>query len=178
MTSRTAELGRAAGVSIGLAGRAVRAWTAPQVLVAIAAGTVVAVVVGLATVLIPNPVFARDIPTVWWNYPVWLLTSALSGMLAATYLRTAPGADDGAGARRTSRMGLAGGVLAWFAVGCPVCNKIALLTLGYSGAITWFAPAQPVLALGALILTGVALVWRLRGQVACPVPSLAVAVAR
>lgn len=178
MTSRTAELGRAAGVSIGLAGRAVRAWTAPQVLVAIAAGTVVAVVVGLATVLIPNPVFARDIPTVWWNYPVWLLTSALSGMLAATYLRTAPGAGDDAGARRTSRMGLAGGVLAWFAVGCPVCNKIALLTLGYSGAITWFAPAQPVLALGALILTGVALVWRLRGQVACPVPSLAVAVAR
>jgi hypothetical protein len=166
-------------VSIGLAGRAVRAWTAPQVLVAIAAGAVVAVVVGLATVLIPNPVFARDIPTVWWNYPVWLLTSALSGMLAATYLRTAPGAgDDDAAARRTSRMGLAGGVLAWFAVGCPVCNKIALLTLGYSGAITWFAPAQPVLALGALILTGVALVWRLRGQVACPVPSRAVVVAR
>ena len=42
--------------------------------------------------------------------------------------------------------------LAWFAVGCPVCNKLALLALGYSGAITWFTPVQPFLALGALIL--------------------------
>ncbi len=64
---------------------------------------------------------------------------------------------------------MAGGMLAWFAVGCPVCNKLALLALGYSGAITWFAPVQPFLALGALVLTSVALVWRLRGQVACPV---------
>ena len=68
-------------------------------------------------------------------------------------------------------MGMVGGVLAWFAVGCPVCNKIALLALGYAGAITWFAPLQPVLAIGALALTSVALVLRLRGQVACPLPA-------
>ena len=68
-------------------------------------------------------------------------------------------------------MGIAGSMLAWFAVGCPVCNKLALLALGYSGAITWFAPVQPFLALAAMVLTGAALVWRLRGQVACPVPA-------
>ena len=160
-------------------------------LVATAAAVVVAVVIGIATVLIPNPVFTREIPPVWWNYPVLLLTSALSGMLVATYLRPGRGAatgsagqdDDGsgdgeAGARRSSRMGMAGGVLAWFAVGCPVCNKLALLALGYSGAITWFAPVQPFLAVGALALTGVALLWRLRGQVACPVRPLAMAAAR
>ena len=73
---------------------------------------------------------------------------------------------------------MAGGILAWFAVGCPVCNKLALLALGYSGAITWFTPVQPFLALGALILTGVALVWRLRGQVACPVRPEPVAAVR
>ena len=69
---------------------------------------------------------------------------------------------------RPTRRGLAAGVLTFFAVGCPVCNKIALLALGYSGAITWFAPVQPYLALAALALTGVALLWRLRGPVACP----------
>ena len=62
-----------------------------------------------------------------------------------------------------------GTVLAWFAVGCPVCNKIALIALGYSGAITYFTPLQPILAVGALVLTGVALTWRLKGQVACAV---------
>lgn len=98
-------------------------------------------------------------------------------MLAATYVRphrratveataaaVAP-EDDGS---RQGRFGIAGTVLAWFAVGCPVCNKLALLALGYSGAITWFAPIQPLLAVGALLLTGGALVFRLRGQVYCP----------
>lgn len=188
MTSSAAGSPSRVGASIELAVQALRGWTARQVLIAISAGVAVAVVVGVATVLIPNPVFAREIPPVWWNYPVWLVTSALSGMLLATYVRAGttdsadsadsgavtastadPASEGGAVARRSSRMGMAGGTLAWFAVGCPVCNKLALLALGYSGAITWFAPIQPFLAVGALILTGVALVWRLRGQVACPV---------
>ena len=56
-------------------------------------------------------------------------------------------------------------------MGCPVCNKIALLALGYTGALTWFAPFQPVLAVTALILATFALVWRLKGQLACPLPA-------
>ncbi len=150
-----------------------RTWTRRHAAVAVAATIVVAVVVGTATVLIPNPVFGREIAPVWWNYPVWLLTSALSGMLAATYVRTNSTSDgvlEDESARRSSRLGLAGGVLAWFAVGCPVCNKLALLALGYSGAISYFAPLQPVLAVAALVVTGVALMIRLRNQARCPLP--------
>lgn len=176
-----------------LAVRGLWSWTARQALIAVLAAVAFGLLLGVVTVLIPNSFFARDIPPVWWNYPVWVLTSAFCGMLVATYVRGGPVAAGGAGhgdaaeaqetspsapetpadreERRTSRLGLAGSVLAWFAVGCPVCNKIALLALGYSGAITWFAPVQPFLALGALLLTGIALVARLRGQVACPVPA-------
>lgn len=155
-----------------------RAWGPRQVLAAALAGVGLAVLLGLVTVLIPNPVFGRDIAPVWWNYPVWLLTAALSGMLVATYVtgsaeRGGPSPED----RRQGRFGVAGGVLAWFAVGCPVCNKIALLALGYSGAITWFAPLQPFLAVLGLALVAVALVGRLRGQVACPQPRRVAAVA-
>jgi hypothetical protein len=68
---------------------------------------------------------------------------------------------------------MVGGVLAWFDLGCPVCNKVALLALGYSGAITWFAPVQPFLGAAALVTTAGALLIRLRGQVLCPTsPSL------
>lgn len=185
MTSPPTRSRQGIGENFRLVGRALRLWTGRQVLAAVVAAAVVAVVIGVATALIPNPVFGRDIPPVWWSYPVWLVTSALSGMLVATYVRphratagaqASPAGEDGATAetddaqaRRSRRLGMAGGILAWFAVGCPVCNKLALLTLGYSGAITWFTPVQPFLALGALILTGVALVWRLRGQVTCPV---------
>jgi len=154
-----------------------RLWRRRQLAVAVAAGLAFAVLIGVATVLIPNPLFARDIAPVWWNYPVWIITSALSGMLIATYVAPGTPADGSARApaagerasRRDGRFGLAGGILAWFAVGCPVCNKIALIALGYSGAITWFAPVQPFLAVGALIFTTVALLRRLQGQVACDV---------
>lgn len=159
--------------SLTLAGRALRAWTPRQYLIAAAVALGFALLVGVVTVLIPNPMFARDIDTVWWNYPVWVLTSIGAGMLTATYVtptseETRNKAEDTPVERRTARMGIAGGLLTWFAVGCPVCNKIALLALGYSGAITWFAPFQPVLAIAAMLLTGLALVWRLKGQIACP----------
>jgi hypothetical protein len=70
-------------------------------------------------------------------------------------------------ARRSSRMGFAGAFLTWFAVGCPVCTKLAVIALGYTGATTLFGPIQPYLALLAIVLSGVARLWRLRGQVAC-----------
>lgn len=158
-------------VQSALAG--LRGWNTRQVVVAVAASVVFALLIGLSTVLIPNPVFGREVGTIWWNYPVWLLGSALAGMLMATYVR--PDAESGAQAEtdapadRASKLGMAGGVLTWFAVGCPVCNKIALLALGYSGALTWFAPAQPILAVLAIGLTGYALVQRLANQLACPV---------
>ena len=170
---------RRLGETLRLAAAALRAWGPRQVLTAVVAGTAIAVVMGLATVLIPNSLFSRDIPTVPWNYPVWIVTSALMGLLIATYV--APPGERAAreestvevGERRDARTGTAAGMLAWFAVGCPVCNKIALLALGYSGALTWFAPAQPFLAALALALALIAVVSRLRGQVACPMPAAA-----
>ena len=165
--------------SVSLAMRGLRTLTPRQWGVATVTATGFGVLLGLATVLIPNSIFVRDIPPVWWNYPVWILTSIFSGLLFATFIRDNAASkgeaqeasvDNGPQARRSSRFGMAGAFLAWFAVGCPVCNKFALLALGYSGAITWFAPVQPVLAVVALILTSVALVVRLRGRVVCALP--------
>ncbi|NMM24690.1 MAG: hypothetical protein HHJ11_14585 [Phycicoccus sp.] len=150
---------------------ALRGWTTRQHLAAAGFSVIFALLIGIPTVLIPNPVFGRVIPAHAWNYPVWIASSVLAGMLAATYVRSARGiaetkeTDDTGDA--PSRFGMVGGVLAWFAVGCPVCNKIALLALGYSGAITWFAPVQPFLAAVALMTTAGALLMRLRGQTLC-----------
>lgn len=162
--------------SLRTAWQALRLWTAKQWLTSVLAAIGFGALVGTATVLIPNSWFARDIAPVWWNYPVLVLTSILAGMLFATYVRphgprVAVANANGSAQKeeqRSARFGVVGSVLAWFAVGCPVCNKIALLALGYSGAITWFAPLQPILAVVAVGLTGVALVWRLRGQLYCP----------
>ena len=163
-----------------------RGWTIRQHVAAGLFSVAFAILIGYPTVLIPNPVFGREIPVLAWNYPVWIITSVLGGMLAATYVRPegraagrtrtdgADGPDEAVagddGTDTPSKLGMAGGILTWFAVGCPVCNKLALLALGYSGAITWFAPVQPYLAAVALLTTAAALLVRLRGQILCLVP--------
>jgi hypothetical protein len=70
----------------------------------------------------------------------------------------APGTD------APSRGAVVGGILSFVAVGCPVCNKLALLALGYSGALAWFAPVQPYLAVAGIALLYWALSRRLRND--------------
>jgi hypothetical protein len=57
--------------------------------------------------------------------------------------------------------------LAYLAIGCPVCNKFALLLLGTTGAMNLYAPIQPYLGAIGIALLAVALVVRLRGEVSC-----------
>ncbi|WP_051198521.1 hypothetical protein [Gordonia shandongensis] len=148
----------------------VRTMTTRQLLVAAGTAAAVLVLVGVGTVMIPNSLFAREIAPTWWSYPVWVLTAVLSGLLAATYVvpRGGEAPDDTV---HEGRWGIAGTLLTWFAVGCPVCNKIALLALGYSGALAYFAPVQPVLAVLAVALLWFALARRSEGVAACAVPA-------
>jgi len=156
---------------------ALRMWSARQWLVAGIAGLATALIVALPTAVIPNPVFGRAIEVTWWSYPVVILTGILGGLLVATYVRTpTPGSPDGsadefsADADRPLTLGAVGGLVTFFAVGCPVCNKLVLLALGTSGAITWFAPVQPFLALASVVLMAWALRTRLKGATSCDVP--------
>lgn len=161
------------------AAQGLKQWGWRQYQVAGIVAVAVGLLIGIATVLIPNPWFARDIDPVWWNYPVWIITSVMTGMLFATYIRplqsgvataTQEPEEPGDSKNPHGKLGMAGGLLSWFAVGCPVCNKLALIAFGYSGAITYFAPIQPVLAIAALLLTTGALIWRLKGQIVCSAP--------
>jgi hypothetical protein len=144
---------------------AVRRWPARRWLVAAVAALGFVVLVGLPTAMISTPVFTRMIPPTWWAWPALIVTSALAGLLIASYVRAPQAATTrGAGA------GSAGGFLTFLAVGCPVCNKLVLLALGSAGAVTWFAPVQPLLLLLAIGLLLWALARRLRFEYACPVP--------
>jgi len=153
---------------------------------------VTVLVVAIPTALVPNPVFGREVPPTAWAWPVLILTAVLSGLLVATYVRDVPlrapardGSSAAAGAGipveggggavsadpgEPTRTGMVGGLLTFLAVGCPVCNKLALIALGYSGALRWFAPVQPWLAAGGVALLAWALVRRLENDGACPLP--------
>src|SRR5690625_1266424 len=81
---------------IHLAWQGRRMWPPRQVPAHVIGAAAVAAVIGVATLLTPTPISARDIEPVWWNYPIWILTAALTGMLIATYVRPHRGTSSAA----------------------------------------------------------------------------------
>ncbi len=138
-----------------------RAWPRRRWVTAAASALAIVALIGVSTAMVPTPIFGRAVPTTWWAWPMLAITGILGGLLAATYVR------DPAAPPRESRYGLAGALLSYFAVGCPVCNKLALLALGYTGALQWFAPIQPFMGLIGIGLIGWALWRRLASENAC-----------
>lgn len=153
-----------------------RAWTARQWGAASISAVAIALAMGVATAIIENPIFVRMIPTPWWAYPVWISSAVLLGLLIGTYV--APWGQTEKPGSSHQRRSLGAAVLAWFAVGCPTCNMLVVLALGTGGAVTWFQPLQPILAVVSVLLLGVALRSRLRNAESCPAPSAAGAVRR
>ena len=86
-------------------------------------------------------------------------------MLFATYVNN----DDSLKEEKSLKVGGAGALFSFLAVGCPVCNKLVLVALGYSGAIQYFAPVQPYLAGAGILLLAYALQRRLVGEAMCQV---------
>ena len=122
---------------------------------------VVALVVsGVPTDLLPNPLFRRMTPPTWWDRPVWLASSVVIGLVATTYIQPRD-------AREARRRAAGGGLLSFLAVGCPACNKLVVLLLGLSGALQYFRPLQPLLAVVGLALLIATLAVRMRSPVAC-----------
>ena len=146
-----------AGEGVGAVGVALRSrqTIGSAILYAFGGGLGTALLIGIPTVLIPNRWFGREIPPRPLDYLLFALTIALSAALAATYALPLA-------CPTRERSLTAGGLLAFFAVGCPVCNKLAVLALGWSGAMTYFAPIQPLLGVASLAVLAATLVARLR----------------
>lgn len=178
---------------------ALSAWPARRWGVAAMAAFLSTIALAIPAALIPNPIFGRAIEPEWWSWPVTIATGILAGLVIATYVNVSPAmspavstaassgssssdpdsieADseafevDTIGKDTAGRAGVIGGLVSFFAVGCPVCNKLVLVALGSTGALQWFAPIQPILAVAALGLLIWALRRRLQGEVSCKIPA-------
>lgn len=164
---------------------ALRQWSAGQWALAFFSGAGIGLIVAVPTAVIPTPLFGRAVAVTWWSYPTLVITGLLAGMLvtaiitgsatAGSAMATDPAmADDDVTAQGRDRgftLGTVGAAVSFFAVGCPVCNKIVLIALGTSGALAWFAPVQPFLALLSVGLLGWALIARLAAVPTCAIPA-------
>lgn len=121
---------------------------------ALSATAVSGLLIAIPTVLVPNPLFGRMVEAQWWDYAMWLAAAPLIGASVALYRRRACPVGRAA----------AGGLATVFAVGCPTCNTIAVAALGASGAMTYFAPLQPLLGVAGLALLLAAVRAQLRAE--------------
>jgi hypothetical protein len=119
------------------------------------------VLIGVPTDVLPNPWFTRMTPVSMLDQVLLGANAGLFGLLAASAAMRAGRPARGAAQATT------GGVLAWLAIGCPVCNKIVVALLGASGAMSWYAPLQPILGVLGLMLAVSALVVQRRRDPAC-----------
>lgn len=145
--------------------RSLESWPARRWVVAALAAVVSALLIGVPTGVVETSFYTRMTPVRWWDYPVWALSAALAGLMAGTYVRLPATAEADVPDRAKQTVGA--GVLSAFAVGCPVCNKLVVALIGVSGALSYWAPLQPVLAVIALGVLAAGLAVRLRGEAAC-----------
>ena len=94
-----------------------RRWSGRQFAVAALAALVIAVLIGIPTDVIPNPVFGRPVPVTWWSYPTLVVTALLGGLLVGTYVRRdAPVIDE---VDAPTRNGLVVGIHFCWSAGLP-----------------------------------------------------------
>ena len=131
-------------------------------------GLIAFLMIGIPSVLIGNPIFGRPIEPKPIDYAILAVTAALAGLIFA--IRPEP--MEGVRPVEEDTTPIWGGFVSFLAVGCPVCNQVVVAAIGTSGALSWWAPVQPLVGLAAIGL----LVWALRKRLAtheltsCPLP--------
>ncbi|MHA3021622.1 hypothetical protein ACXPWS_15355 [Mycobacterium sp. BMJ-28] len=128
------------------------------------AAAVVAGAIAVPTALVPNSFYGRMTAPPWRDYPVWALTAVLTGVLIASYVRRP------ALSHSPAKAGIIGTLGSALAVGCPLCNKVVVAAVGFSGALNVWAPVQPVLAVVSLVVLSWALWQRRVALRGCRVP--------
>ena len=140
-------------------------WPMKRWAVMVGASLLTALFIGIPTAIIPTPIFGRVVAVTSWSVPVLIVTSILTGLLIASYVKTEEMLQED----RSLKVGSFGSFLSFIAVGCPVCNKVALIALGSSGAIRVFAPLQPYFAVAGIALLFYAVRKRILSESNCSI---------
>ncbi|MDQ2706493.1 MAG: hypothetical protein M3Z25_02140 [Actinomycetota bacterium] len=91
-------------------------------------------------------------PVRWWDYVFLIATVALTALWALL-----PGTLTANGCKVSTAS-----LLGALAVGCPVCNKLIVALLGFSGALAIWAPLQPLVGAASVALILLAVIAKRR----------------
>ena len=130
--------------------------------IAVGTASLLYMIFGSVTAIIPNPFFTRMTPVRWLEQTSLLMTSLLLGVyIGLLYYGKASGKDKICNATATT-----GGVFGFLTFGCSICNKILVFFLGIAGVLTYFEPLRPVLGISSIGLLGFAIFKKAKGMAA------------
>jgi hypothetical protein len=135
---------------------------------AIPYSVIAALVIAIPSDLLNTSIFGRPVEPRPIDYVILAVTAGLIGTIFAIRPDESTTRDESEQTRT-----IWGGFVSFLAVGCPVCNQAVVALVGTSGALSWWAPVQPVVGLVAVGL----LVHTLRRRLetyelaACPLPA-------
>ena len=124
-----------------------------------------ALLIAIPADLLDTPFFGRPIEPTAIDYLILAITAGLIGLILAIR------APESEATESQERRTLWGGAVSFLAVGCPVCNLAVVALVGTGGALSWWAPVQPVVGIIAIGLLLYTLRQRLTTYqlVACPI---------
>jgi hypothetical protein len=124
-----------------------------------------ALLIAIPADLLDTPFFGRPIEPKAIDYVILAITAGLIGLILAIR------APESEATESQERRTLWGGAVSFLAVGCPVCNQAVVALVGTGGALSWWAPVQPVVGIIAIGLLLYTLRQRLTTYqlVACPI---------
>lgn len=128
---------------------------------------IAAVAIAVPTDLIDTRFFGGAVEPTTIDYVILAITATLIGLILAIRAPRSEAVDS------QDRRTIIGGAISFLAVGCPVCNQVVLALVGTSGALSWWAPVQPLVGLAAIGLLLFTLDKRLATYelTACPLPA-------
>ena len=106
-----------------------------------------ALLLGIPTALIPNPIFHRMTPANMLDYVFLVSTALLGGIYLVIPATSCPQDTKAAG----------GGILGLLAFACPICDKLLVLLLGTTFLMAYFDPIRPLLGAVSIILLAYAI---------------------
>ncbi len=111
---------------------------------------------GIITALLQGQYYTRMVPVTSLDY-FFLVSSSL---LIGTYVSIHYYKKNTV--KKCNSAVYTGGIMGFFSVSCPVCNKLLLFLLGASGAMTYFNPLRPILGFASIGLLTTAIYFKVK----------------
>ena len=107
-------------------------------------------VLGIPTALLSNPIipYVRMIPATAFDYAFLFTTAFLGGVYFALPANKVC---------KPNKSALAGGFFGFLAFGCPICNKLFVLLLGFDFLFNIVNPIRPFLGIISIIVLAYAI---------------------